>query len=136
MTPEREREIRDMVRYTGRHGTPWRTTAEDLLAEVDRLRAALEKAEADAAEARRGYDRVTAVLEGGVIAEPQGWPRRVEGGGTIRWYIGDECLLAVSMRVYYRGGHVHAKDCPCPALVHSPAFREVWELVHKDVEKT
>lgn len=67
---------------------------------------------------REGWKRVCAI-----------WnqqPRRVEGGGFIRWYDKDELVCEVTTEAYYRKGHVHPEGCPCDALVHNPDF-DPWK---------
>lgn len=50
-------------------------------------------------------------------------PRRVEGGGTIRWYVNNVLVIEVTTDAYYRGGHVHPEGCECDALVHDAEFQ-------------
>lgn len=45
-------------------------------------------------------------------------PRRVEGGGTIRWYRDGKLVREVSAQDYYGEGHVHPEGCTCSALIH------------------
>lgn len=59
-------------------------------------------------------------------------PRRVEGGGFIRWYVGGALVARVTTKAYYRDAHVHPHGCECNALIHDDSFQAVLRKAGED----